>query len=48
MTITFGVKEWADTMRGLEAEVVYTVFYLIFALSGFGVLAFGALLYGWF
>lgn len=48
MTITFGVKEWAYTMRGWEADIVYTVFYLTFALSAFGVLFFGVLLYGWF
>ena len=48
MIVAFGVKEWAYAIHGWEAEVVYVVFYLIFALSAFGVLFFGVLLYGWF
>lgn len=48
MIVAFEIKAWAYSMRGWEAEVAYTVFYVIFVLSGFGVLAFGALLYGWY
>ena len=46
--VTFGVKEWVNPRRGWEADVVYFVFFSVFILSAFGVMMFGALLYGWF
>lgn len=48
LNVTFAVKEWSYNIRGWEAEVVYVVFYIIFAISALSTLMFGALLYGWF